>query len=210
MDIKTIEKEMKRIFKITKLEIYNPLDIFAIRMPFSKTNFKQSYKRLVKLIHPDKIDNNSRFCEAFRIVCWCKSIIEDKRTLAMCIKAKKTNNLENLRPLFERRADDRKLPVPNLVVSNNAVVKYTPKAIVKRVNLADVCDWTNIVIQPNIAVDGAEHTKNKCKSKADKHQKGLKQRSIQNKAAIRRIKNHNFSFRRTILNSINELKRCKQ
>ena len=47
-------------------------------------------------------------------------------------------------------------------------------------------------------MDGAEHRKNKSKSKSDKHQKGLKQRVIQKKNAERRIINHNFSFTNNI------------
>ena len=49
-------------------------------------------------------------------------------------------------------------------------------------------------VNVNIAIDGAEHTKNKSKSKSDKHQKGLKQRATQKKNAHSRIKNHSFSF----------------
>ena len=45
---------------------------------------------------------------------------------------------------------------------------------------------------------GAEHRKNKCNSKKDKHQKGLRQRVIQRNNAERRIINHQFSFTRKI------------
>ena len=54
--------------------------------------------------------------------------------------------------------------------------------------------YEQIKVTSTISMTGAEHTKNKSKSKANKHQKGLKQRVIQKKNAERRIKNHHFSF----------------
>ena len=51
-----------------------------------------------------------------------------------------------------------------------------------------------IKVSVNIAIDGAAHTKNKCKSKSDKHAKGLRQRATQRKNAEKRIKTHQFAF----------------
>ena len=48
--------------------------------------------------------------------------------------------------------------------------------------------------QSTIALRGAEHRKNKCASKKDKHQKGLKQRKTQRQNAERRLEQHAFCF----------------
>lgn len=45
-----------------------------------------------------------------------------------------------------------------------------------------------------IAVDGAAHTKNIRPSTSDKHAKGIRQRVIQRRNAIRRFKKYGFSF----------------
>ena len=65
----------------------------------------------------------------------------------------------------------------------------------------------NYKIRVDIAMDGAEHTKNKSRSKSDKHQKGLKQRKTQKDNAESRILNHGFSFSDKV--SVEEIKQYR-
>ena len=79
----------------------------------------------------------------------------------------------------------------NSVNEDLRLVIWKPLEIIKYENNIQK---RNIKIVSNIYMTGAEHRKNKSRSKKDKHQKGLKQRVIQRKNAERRIVKHQFSF----------------
>ena len=155
---------------------------------------KKNYKIIVRQIHPDKAWNIGRFCEAFNSVNIAYKILleDDKRTL--CIKALQNEELlvqifKNEEPEINKNNDKNKNKKD---INSLSLVIWEPRAIVLKQYNNVQNEKINVAV--NIAIDGAEHTKNKCKSKSDKHQKGLKQRVVQKKNAENRIINHDYSF----------------
>jgi len=202
-----VERELNRISKIVKLEYYNPLMVLNLMNIFDGKDIqndqeeqikliKKNYKIIVRLIHPDKAWNVKRFCEAFNSVNIAYKILleDDKRTI--CIKA--LQNEELLVQIFKNEPEnkDQEMNKNNdknkKEMNSQSLVIWEPRAIVLKQYNNIQNEKINVTV--NIAIDGAEHTKNKCKSKSDKHQKGLKQRVVQKKNAENRIINHDYSF----------------
>jgi preprotein translocase subunit Sec63 len=52
--IRIIEKELNRINKVIKNPDYNPIDVLDLTQPFTDTDVKKQYRKIVRLIHPDK------------------------------------------------------------------------------------------------------------------------------------------------------------
>jgi len=190
-----IEKEVSRIQNFIKTGngIYNPLDILNLSLPFDKQQLKTQYKKLLLLVHPDKTFNLERFNKAFHVINASNNILKDSHKLSICIKAKKKNNIALLEPLFEQ----------TIIIHSQTTLQgiYSKKQIIVWQNNGQISTHFNNYFDKNskniiidIAVDGAEHTKNKSKSKKNKHDKGLRQRVIQIQNAKRRIQNHDFSF----------------
>ena len=86
-------------------------------------------------------------------------------------------------------------------INSLSLVIWEPRAIVLKQYNNVQNEKINVAV--NIAIDGAEHTKNKCKSKSDKHQKGLKQRVVQKKNAEHRKINHDYSFTSKVIKEKN-------
>jgi len=204
-----VERELNRISKIVKFEYYNPLMVLNLMNIFDGKDIqnnqeeqikliKKNYKIIVRLIHPDKAWNVKRFCEAFNSVNIAYKILleDDKRTL--CIKALQNEELlvqifKNEEPEINKNNDKNNDKNKNKKEINSlSLVIWEPRAIVLKQYNNVQNEKINVAV--NIAIDGAEHTKNKCKSKSDKHQKGLKQRVVQKKNAENRIINHDYSF----------------
>ena len=202
-----VERELNRISKIVKLEYYNPIMVLNLSNIFNKKEIKndkeeqikqikKSYKTIVRLIHPDKAWNVDRFCEAFNTVNIAYKILleDDKRNL--CIKA--LQNEELLVQIFKNETENKEQEMNKnndknkKEINSQSLVIWEPRAIVLKQYNNVQNEKINVTV--NIAIDGAEHTKNKCKSKSDKHQKGLKQRVVQKKNAENRIINHDYSF----------------
>jgi hypothetical protein len=206
-----VERELNRISKVVKLEYYNPIMVLNLMNIFDKKEIqndqeeqikqiKKNYKIIVRLIHPDKAWNIGRFCEAFNVVNIAYKILleDDKRNI--CINA--LQNEELLEQIYKNEPDNKEQEMNknnNNNKSNNkkeinsqSLVIWEPRAIVLKQYNNIQNEKINVTV--NIAIDGAEHTKNKCKSKSDKHQKGLKQRVVQKKNAEHRIINHDYSF----------------
>ena len=194
---RAIEREFNRIMHISKNNIYNPLDILYLSLPFVRKEFKLHYKNILLLIHPDKTYNLNRFNEAFHIVNHSYKTLNDNHKRLLCIKAKKKNNVYLLSSLFDE---------DTIIISSKTTIpinkSFTKKEIAIWQNNQQLSTHLNNYFDPNpqniiinIAVNGAEHTTNKSKSKKGKHDKGLRQRVIQIRNAKRRIHNHNFSFR---------------
>ena len=209
-----VERELNRISKIVKLEYYNPIMVLNLSNIFNKKEIKndkeeqikqikKSYKTIVRLIHPDKAWNVDRFCEAFNVVNISYKILleDDKRDI--CIKA--LQNEELLEEIYKyeeenneqdnNEQENNKNDIKNKnknVINTQSLVIWNPSTIVLK--QSNNTQNEKIKVTVNIAIDGAEHTKNKCKSKSDKHQKGLKQRVTQKKNAENRIINHDYSF----------------
>ncbi len=202
-----VERELNRISKIVKLEYYNPLMVLNLMNIFDGKEIqndqeeqikqiKKNYKIIVRLIHPDKAWNVKRFCEAFNSVNIAYKILleDDKRTL--CIKA--LQNEELLVQIFKNEPENNEQEMNKnndknkKEINSQSLVIWEPRAIVLKQYNNIQNEKINVTV--NIAIDGAEHTKNKCKSKSDKHQKGLKQRVVQKKNAENRIINHDYSF----------------
>ena len=189
--IRFIEKEMSRIEKVSRKIDFNPVDILDLTLPFGDDDIKSHYRKIVRLIHPDKNDNNSRFCQAFTIVNDSYGILLNPQKKSLCIKSIKLKQSDLLKKLFQKEEQ----PQGSVNHDNNQrqIVLWDPQILSTYV-LKNNIQKEQYKVNVNIAIDGSEHTKNKSKSKSDKHQKGLKQRATQKKNAHARIKNHSFSF----------------
>ena len=201
-----VERELNRISKIVKFEYYNPLMVLNLMNIFDGKDIqnnqeeqikqiKKSYKTIVRLIHPDKAWNVDRFCEAFNVVNISYKILleDDKRDI--CINA--LQNEELLEKIYKYKEenneqDNNEHENNKNKINTQSLVIWNPSTIVLK--QSNNTQNEKIKVTVNIAIDGAEHTKNKCKSKSDKHQKGLKQRVTQKKNAENRIINHDYSF----------------
>ena len=87
--IKLKEREVNRIDRIIRVENYNPIDIFDLKIPFSERDIKIQYLKIIRLIHPDKNANNLRFNHIFNVVNENYKILNDKESKQVCIKSMK-------------------------------------------------------------------------------------------------------------------------
>ena len=53
--IKLKEKEINRIDKIIRVENYNPIDIFELKIPFDERDIRIKYFKIIRLVHPEKM-----------------------------------------------------------------------------------------------------------------------------------------------------------
>jgi len=195
--IRLVEQELVRIYRIVRNKDYNPVDMLQLTIPFTARDVKVSYVRIVRLIHPDKNWNLDRFCHAFDIVNSCYQTLLDADKQEICVSCKQHHTSRNLKRLKEIYQNDQLKDGTTIgsVESNNAtetrLVKWNAGALSIMKNRLS---REQIKVSVNIAIDGAAHTKNKCKSKSDKHAKGLRQRATQRKNAEKRIENHQFAF----------------
>jgi hypothetical protein len=110
-------------------------------------------------------------------------------------QSQKKNNInkKDFMKILKGKTDETdSIDLTNESVSEDLrMTQWKPQEIIKYANNVQ---YDTYIIKSNIAMRGAEHRKNKSRSKKDKHQKGLKQRVVQRKNAERRIKNHKFAF----------------
>jgi len=193
------EKELNRIEKAKQ----NPLKILGLDSNPNRQEIKDSYHRLSRLVHPDRNDGLDRFKSFFIKISKSYQLMTDEKMRLKIIRANKKDDIDFFESLW----------LPSKVIEMNPDPSTKPK--VKRNLEYKLCQALCVYNQNELAIhqslkkalrnrsqdlevlikiDGAEHTNKKCKSKADKHQKGLRQRAIQKKNAINRIKNHGFSF----------------
>ena len=102
---------------------------------------------------------------------------------------------------LEKKTKPKKTKIPEENTERRMVL-WNPNILCIQI-FQDKIKNKKIKVNVDIAMDGAAHTKNKCKSKLGKHQKGLRQRKIQQQNANRRYKKHGFTFSNKI--SINIL-----
>ena len=198
--IKLKEKEVNRIEKIIRIDNYNPISIFELTVPFNEKDLRKKYFTIIRLIHPDKNVSNNRFNKIFNIVNENYKILSDRTSKDICIKSLRLKKKDILKQLKQTN-----LNIPNVKIdetNERQIVLFNPMVISTHVLKNNIQKNKN-KIKSTIAINGAEHTKNKSKSKSDKHQKGLKQRKVQKNNAENRIINHNFSFTNNI--SIEEI-----
>ena len=196
--IRIVEREWRRIDRIVGKEGYNPIDIFCLDVSFSRTDLRKAYHKIARLIHPDKSWNNERFCRIFTIVNDNYKLLLEPEKKKVCIRAKsarKTKAKKDLMKLLYGDLNNKEKIIDNS--SFNSIREDLRLVIWKSfeiIKYENNIQKRNIKIVSNISMTGAEHRKNKSRSKKDKHQKGLKQRVTQRKNAERRIVNHQFSF----------------
>ncbi len=164
MDIKSKEKEMKRIEKNL-----DPIRMLNLEIPYTTRDIVKSYYKIVRLIHPDKNNNLIRFQNAFQIVHQAYDSLINPQ-----IDQSINNNINE--------------------ISNRAIIVWQPMALSSALSVDIRQKIEEKKVRVNIAIDGAEHIKNKSKWKSDKHQKGLQQRVIQRQNAERRFYNDMFCF----------------
>jgi curved DNA-binding protein CbpA len=200
--LKLIEKEMTRLGKLSKiLTQTNPLLIFDLDNNFKGTDLKKSYYKISRLIHPDKNNGQKRFVDMFAIMSKCNSLLLDNDSKKLCIGAKKREDGTVLEKLWI--SDE-------IINDNQTAIKTVNKNIDEKLNrwaietfaphqlqiytIQELIHMYPDKLSIDINIHASEHTKNKSKSKSDKHQKGLRQRKTMINNAERRIKNHQFSF----------------
>jgi len=198
--IKLKEKEVNRIEKIIRIDNYNPISIFELTVPFNEKDLRKKYFTIIRLIHPDKNVSNNRFNKIFNIVNENYKILSDRTSKDICIKSLRLKKKDILKQLKKTN-----LNIPNVKIdetNERQIVLFNPMVLSTHV-IKNNIQKNKYKINSTIAINGAEHTKNKSKSKSDKHQKGLKQRKVQKNNAENRIINHKFSFTNNI--SIEEI-----
>ena len=198
--IKLEEKEVNRIEKIIRIDNYNPISIFELTIPFNEKDLRKKYFTIIRLIHPDKNVSNNRFNKIFNIVNENYKILSDRTSKDICIKSLRLKKKDILKQLKQTNIN-----IPNVKIdetNERQIVLFNPMVLSTHV-IKNNIQKNKYKINSTIAINGAEHTKNKSKSKSDKHQKGLKQRKVQKNNAENRIINHKFSFTNNI--SIEEI-----
>ncbi len=198
--IKLKEKEVNRIEKIIRIDNYNPISIFELTVPFNEKDLRKKYFTIIRLIHPDKNVSNNRFNKIFNIVNENYKILSDRTSKDICIKSLRLKKKDILKQLKQTNIN-----IPNVKIdetNERQIVLFNPMVLSTHV-IKNNIQKNKYKINSTIAINGAEHTKNKSKSKSDKHQKGLKQRKVQKNNAENRIINHKFSFTNNI--SIEEI-----
>lgn len=198
--IKLKEKEVNRIEKIIRIDNYNPISIFELTVPFNEKDLRKKYFTIIRLIHPDKNVSNNRFNKIFNIVNENYKILSDRTSKDICIKSLRLKKKDILKQLKKTNLNLTKVKIDE--TNERQIVLFNPMVLSTHV-IKNNIQKNKYKINSTIAINGAEHTKNKSKSKSDKHQKGLKQRKVQKNNAENRIINHKFSFTNNI--SIEEI-----
>ena len=198
--IKLKEKEVNRIEKIIRIDNYNPISIFELTVPFNEKDLRKKYFTIIRLIHPDKNVSNNRFNKIFNIVNENYKILSDRTSKDICIKSLRLKKKDILKQLKQTNINVTNVKIDE--TNERQIVLFNPMVLSTHV-IKNNIQKNKFKINSTIAINGAEHTKNKSKSKSDKHQKGLKQRKVQKNNAENRIINHKFSFTNNI--SIEEI-----
>ena len=198
--IKLKEKEVNRIEKIIRIDNYNPISIFELTVPFNEKDLRKKYFTIIRLIHPDKNVSNNRFNKIFNIVNENYKILSDRTSKDICIKSLRLKKKDILKQLKKTNINVTNVKIDE--TNERQIVLFNPMVLSTHV-IKNNIQKNKYKINSTIAINGAEHTKNKSKSKSDKHQKGLKQRKVQKNNAENRIINHKFSFTNNI--SIEEI-----
>jgi|SaaInlStandDraft_5_1057022.scaffolds.fasta_scaffold10466_5 curved DNA-binding protein CbpA len=205
--IKLKEREVHRIEKVIRVEDYNPIDIFELEIPFDDKDIRIKYFKIIRLVHPDKNVSNIRFNHIFNVVNDNYKILNDKESKEVCIKSMKLKTKDILKHFFNKNIETtEEVSYGNGEGSNGQMILYNPMTLSNYV-IKNNIQKNKYKVKVDIAMDGAEHTKNKSRSKSDKHQKGLKQRKTQKDNAESRILNHGFSFTDKV--SVEEIKQYK-
>ena len=204
--IRLVEREMNRIERVCRMTNHNPVDILNLQLPFTNQDIVSHYRQIVRLIHPDKNNNIDRFKKAFVVVNDSYKILLEPDKKSICIRSKKLKKSDMLKELYkcdflEKKTKPKKT-TPQEENTERRMVLWNPSILSTQI-FQDKIKNNKVKVNVDIAMDGAAHTKNKCKSKLGKHQKGLRQRKIQQKNANRRYKKHGFTFSNKI--SINIL-----
>jgi len=204
--IRLVEREMNRIERVCRMTNHNPISILNLHLPFTVQDIVSHYRQIVRLIHPDKNNNIERFKKAFVIVNNSYKLLLNPNKKTICRSSKKLKKSDMLRELYkcdflEKKTKAKKTKIPEENTERRMVL-WNPNILSIQI-FQDKIKNKKIKVNVDIAMDGAAHTKNKCKSKLGKHQKGLRQRKIQQKNANRRYKKHGFTFSNKI--SINIL-----
>jgi len=121
----------------------------------------------------------------------------DELPTILCIRSKKLKKSDMLKELYkcdflQKKAKPKKVKIQE-ENTDRRMVLWNPSILSTQIFQNKIKD-NKVKVNVDIAMDGAAHTKNKCKSKLGKHQKGLRQRKIQKRNANRRYKKHGFTF----------------
>ena len=163
MNIRTIEKEWRRIDNIIKNPDYNPIHIFNLSIPYNKEDLKKSYVKIIRLLHPDKTWNNTRFCKIFTIVNDNYKLLQNPQKRKICIKALKPNKQNLIKELYKLNNNNKIDKNKNNSISQDLrIIIWKPQELIKYMNNIQK---KNIKIISKISMTGAEHRKNKSKVK---------------------------------------------
>jgi len=159
-----------RIEKIIRVEDYNPIDIFELEIPFDDIDIRIKYFKIIRLVHPDKNVSNIRFNHIFNVVNENYKILNDKESKEVCIKSMKLKTKDILKHFFNKNIE----PTEEVSYGNGEgqMILYNPLTLSNYV-INNNIQKNKYKVKVDIAMDGAEHTKNKSRSKSDKHQKAI-------------------------------------
>ena len=195
--IRLVEREMNRIEKVCRMTNHNPIDILNLQLPFTVQDIVGHYRQIVRLIHPDKNNNIDRFKQVFVVVNDSYKFLLEPNKKSICIRSKKLKKSDMLKELYkcdflQKKTKPKKAKIQE-ENTDRRMVLWDPSILSTQIFQDKIKD-NKVKVNVDIAMDGAAHTKNKCKSKLGKHQKGLRQRKIQQRNANRRYKKHGFTF----------------
>ncbi len=174
--IRETERAYRRLCRLIRTPAYTPLAVFELERPFHVDVLRQRYQRLVKLLHPDRNQGAERFNAVFNVV------LASYRALT---QQQQQQAVEHKQPKQRKPLETEK---------KNALVEHGTAERAVVLHRGKVLHKFKYNVVSTIAVDGAEHTTNKSKSKSDKHQKGLRQRVVARQNAVRRMRRHQFAF----------------
>ncbi len=191
--LRSVEKEMKRLEKCIAQKCH-PTKVLNIEncTDINDEIITTAFQKIARLVHPDKNGSHERFVVVFQFVVEARELLRAEKpcklpveTLTEVQNAPKSENLGEQQ--VETDEKDNNLVVPYqqdvALLQNNAVL-----------TVKELLDVAPSELTPLMHIRRSEHTKNVRASAKEKHQNGIRQRKIQERAAQRRIERDHFSF----------------
>jgi curved DNA-binding protein CbpA len=204
--IKETEREMTRLERILRLDVFNPIDVFRLHPEQLRTEklLRSRFKSLAMMVHPDKNQQAARFVLCFQLIQVARDMLLDEQTRDICIATygddKETwKQIQDLRKSKQqsdeiqqqqqqqatqsRQTNSKALQVYN---ANDGIVSLNVRQLLR---LGDI-DAIRVVIHKR----SSAHARNLRESSRARHENGVRQRVVQRRAAERRLARHRFTF----------------
>lgn len=199
--VRQVEIEMKRLERLISRGA-NPLDIFNIdasaRQEIETAAVQRAFQNLARLIHPDKNGQHQRFIVAFQAIVRARDLLQKTETRQICVETlgddllmvQRLEAFESESKRKERQEEEREtqtdsLFAVDLVLHQNLSVIIAGET--RKESVKQLLQNAPEMLVPAMNARSAEHTKNIRASSKDKHENGIRQRKVQQRAAQRRI-----------------------